>query len=418
MDKFVIEGGFPLKGKLKVNGAKNAALPLMAACLLMEGTSRLENFPYLTDILTMAQILEGLGVKVRRKNRTLEIDSTKLYHYEGPCKPVKLLRASILILGPLLARLGHARVYLPGGCNIGRRPVDLHIKGLRQLGARIEVNNEYIEAYTKGGLQGSNIYLNVPSVGATENLMLAASLAKGITLIKNTSSSPEVVDVANFLKRAGAKIEGEGTSVIKIEGVRELNCVHHRIIPDRIEAATLIMAAIITKGEISLTGICSNHLTSVFVKLRQMGAEIEVSDRGVRVKGGNLLKSIRVKTLPYPGFSTDLQPQITALACLARGTSVIRETIFEDRFTHVRGLRKMGAKIEEDKSQIRTKGLSCLKGAMVRAPDIRGGAALTLAGLAAEGRTEIEGIHHLDRGYEGLEEKLSKLGAKITRVED
>lgn len=418
MDKFVIEGGFPLKGKIKVNGAKNAALPLMASCLLTEGISRLENFPYLADILTMAQVLEGLGVKVRRRNRTLEIDSTHLSYYEGPYKPVKLLRASILILGPLLARLGHARVCLPGGCNIGRRPVDLHIKGLRQLGAKIEVNNGYIEAYTKGSLQGSNIYLNVPSVGATENLMLAASLAKGITLIRNASSSPEVVDVANFLKRAGAKIEGEGTNLIKIEGVGELNCVHHRIIPDRIEAGTLIMAAIITKGEISLEEICSNHLTSIFVKLRQMGAEIEAADRWVRVKGGNRLKPIRVKTLSYPGFSTDLQPQTTALACLARGTSVIRETIFENRFTHVRGLRKMGARIEEEKSQVRIKGVSCLKGAMVRAPDIRGGAALILAGLAAEGRTEIDGIHHLDRGYEGLEEKLSKLGAKITRVED
>lgn len=418
MDKFVIEGGFPLKGKLKVNGAKNAALPLMAAGLLTEGISRLENVPCLNDILTMAQVLEGLGVKVRRRNRTLEIDSTRLYQYEAPYKPVKLLRASILILGPLLARRGHARVCLPGGCNIGRRPVDLHIKGLRQLGAKIEINNGYIEAYTKGSLQGSSIYLNVPSVGATENLMLAASLARGMTLIRNASSSPEVVDVANFLKRAGAKIEGEGTNLIKIEGVRQLNSVHHRIIPDRIEAGTLIMAAIITKGEISLEEICSNHLTSIFVKLRQMGAEIETVGRRVRVKGGNLLKPIRVKTLPYPGFSTDLQPQITALACLARGTSVIRETIFEDRFTHVKGLRKMGAMIEEDKSEVRTKGVPCLKGAVVRVPDIRGGAALTLAGLAAEGRTEIEGIHHLDRGYEGLEEKLSKLGAKITRVED
>ncbi len=418
MDKFVIEGGFPLKGKLKVNGAKNAALPLMAASLLTEGISRLENVPYLIDILTMAQVLEGLGVEVRRRNRTLEIDSTKLYHYEAPYKSVKLLRASILILGPLLARGGHARVCLPGGCSIGRRPVDLHIKGLRQMGAKIEVNNRYIEAYTKGNLQGSSIYLNVPSVGATENLMLAGSLAKGITLIKNASSSPEVVEVANFLKRAGAKIEGEGTNLIKIEGVRQLTSVHHRIIPDRIEAGTLIMAAVITKGEILLEKIRSNHLSSIFVKLRQMGAEIEAADYQVRVKGGNILKPIRVKTLPYPGFSTDLQPQITALACLAQGTSVIRETIFENRFTHLPGLRKMGARIEEDRSQVKTKCVSSLKGAMVRAPDIRGGAALTLAGLAAEGKTEIDGIHHLNRGYERLEEKLSELGAKITRVED
>jgi UDP-N-acetylglucosamine 1-carboxyvinyltransferase len=417
VDKFVIEGGFPLKGKIKVNGAKNAALPLMAAGLLTEGISRLENVPYLIDILTMAQVLEGLGVKVRRRNRTLEIDSTHLSYYEAPHKLVKLLRASILILGPLLARWGHARICLPGGCNIGRRPVDLHLKGLRQLGAKIEVNNRYIEASVKGSLQGSNIYLNVPSVGATENLMLAATLARGVTLIRNASSSPEVLEVANFLKRAGAKIEGEGTNLIKIEGVRQLTSTHHRIIPDRIEAGTLIMAAIISKGEISLEEICSSHLTSIFVKLREMGAEMEAADHRLRVKGGNLLKSIRVKTLPYPGFSTDLQPQITALACLARGTSVIRETIFENRFTHVPGLRKMGAEIEEEGSQIITKGVPYLKGAMVRAPDIRGGAALTLAGLAAEGRTEIEAIHHLDRGYERLEVKLSKLGAKIIRVE-
>ena len=417
MEKFVIEGGFPLKGKLKVNGAKNAALPLMASCLLTEGVSRLENVPHLVDILAMAQVLEELGVKVRRKNGDLEIDSTHLSDHEAPYKPVKLLRASILVLGPLLARRGQARICLPGGCNIGRRPVDLHLKGLRQLGAKIKVNNGYIEASIKGSLQGSDIYLNVPSVGATENLMLAASLARGVTLIRNASSSPEVVEVANFLKLSGAKIEGGGTNLVKIEGVRELNCTHHRIIPDRIEAGTLIMAAIITKGEIGLEEICSNHLTSIFFKLREMGAEIEANEHWLRVKGGNLLKSIRVKTLPYPGFSTDLQPQITALACLARGTSVIRETIFENRFTHVPGLRKMGAKIEEDRSQIRTKGVSRLKGAMVRAPDIRGGAALILAGLAAEGTTEIGGIHHLDRGYESLEVKLSKLGAKITRVE-
>lgn len=418
MDRFVIEGGFPLKGKLKVNGAKNAALPLMAGCLLMDGISRLENVPSLTDISTMAQILEGFGVEVERKDRVLDIDAAHLSRYEAPYESVKLLRASILVLGPLLTRWGHARICLPGGCDIGRRPVDLHLRGLRQLGAKIEVNNRYIEAFAKGRLKGSNIYLNVPSVGATENLMLAASLAKGTTLIKNGSCSPEVIDLANFLKSAGAKIEGEGTDLIKIEGVNELKRVHYGIIPDRIEAGTLMMAAIITKGEISLEEICSNHLTSVFLKLRQLGAEIEVADSSVTVKGGNRLKPIRVKTLPYPGFSTDLQPQITALACLARGTSIIRETVFENRFTHVPGLRKMGARIEENKSQVITKSIPCLKGVPVSAPDIRGGAALTLAGLAAEGTTQIEGIHHLDRGYEALEKKLSRLGAKITRVKD
>jgi len=418
LDKFIIKGGFPLKGELRVNGAKNATLPIMAACLLTEGKSRLENVPHLTDTITMCRVLERLGVKIERKNKTLEVDSPSLSCWETPYDLVKSMRASVLVLGPLLARCRQAKVSLPGGCNIGIRPVDLHLKGLEQLGARIEIRNGYIRAQVKENLRGNNIYLSVPSVGATENLMFAASLAKGITLIKNSSCDPEIIDVANFLKKMGAKIEGEGTGMIKIEGVKELFPVEHSMIPDRIEAGTLIMAAIITRGEVTLEQISSNHLEITLDKLRQMGAEIDVGNHRIRVKGKDTLKPIKIKTLPYPGFSTDLQPQITTLACLTQGTSVITETIFENRFTHVSGLQKMGAQIKKEKSRVEVKGISSFHQASVAAPDIRGGAALILAGLAARGITEVKKIWHVDRGYEKLEEKLSKLGARIERIND
>jgi len=418
LDKFIIKGGFSLKGKVRVNGAKNAALPIMAACLLTEGKSRLENIPHLTDIITMCKVLKGLGAKVKRKNKTLEVDSAFLSHWETPYDLVKLMRASILVLGPLLARCGQARVSLPGGCNIGTRPVDLHLKGLEQLGAKIEIKNGYIEARVRKNLHGNNIYLNVPSVGATENLMFAASLAKGITLLKNSSRDPEVVDVANFLKKMGAKIEGEGTDIIKVKGVKELSPVSYSVIPDRIEAGTLIMAAIITRGEITLEQIAPHYLKITLDKLRQMGAEIDVGNHRIRVKGSDTLKPIRVKTLPYPGFSTDLQPQITTLACLAQGVSMITETIFENRFTHIPGLQKMGAQVKKGKSKVEIKGVSSLQGASVIAPDIRGGASLILAGLVAKEVTEVGEIYHVDRGYEKLEEKLSALGAKVERIRE
>jgi len=390
----------------------------MAACLLTEGESHLENIPHLTDITTMCKVLEGLGAKVKRKNKTLEVDSAFLSHWKTPYDLVKLMRASILILGPLLARCRQARVSLPGGCNIGARPVDLHLKGLEQLGAKIEIKNGYIEARTRKNLRGNNIYLDVPSVGATENLMFAASLAKGITLLKNSSQDPEIVDVANFLKKMGAKIEGEGTDTIKVKGVKELSPVSHSVIPDRIEAGTLIMAAIITRGEIILEQITPNYLKIILDKLRQMGAEIDVGDHRISVKGSDILKPIKVKTLPYPGFSTDLQPQITALACLAQGVSMITETIFENRFTHIPGLQKMGAQVKKGKSKVEIKGVSSFHGASVVAPDIRGGAALILAGLVAKEVTEVGEIYHVDRGYEKLEEKLSALGAKIERIKE
>jgi UDP-N-acetylglucosamine 1-carboxyvinyltransferase len=418
LDKFVIKGGFPLKGKLRVNGAKNATLPILAACLLTEGKSHLENVPCLTDIVTMCKVLEELGVKVERENKTVEVDSTSLSCWETPYDLVKLMRASILVLGPLLARCRRARVSLPGGCNIGARPVDLHLEGLKQLGASIEVKNGYIEARVKKNLRGANIYLDVPSVGATENIMFAATLAKGTTLIKNPSCDPEVIDVVNFLKKMGAHIEGEGTDIVRIDGVKELSPASHSVIPDRIEAGTLLMAAVITRGEVILERISPNYLRIILDKLRQMGAEVDVDNYTVRVKGDDVLKPIGVKTLPYPGFSTDLQPQMTTVVCLARGTSTITETIFESRFTHIAGLKKMGAQIKREKAKVEINGVSSLRRASVTAPDIRGGAALILAGLAAEGMSEVKEINHVDRGYEKLEEKLSKLGARIERMRD
>jgi len=418
LDKFIIKGGFPLKGKLRVNGAKNATLPILAACLLTEGKSHLENVPCLTDIVTMCRVLEELGVKAERENKTVEVDSVSLSCWETPYDLVKLMRASILVLGPLLARCRRARVSLPGGCNIGARPVDLHLEGLKQLGASIEVRNGYIEARVKKNLLGANIYLDVPSVGATENIMFAATLAKGTTLIKNPSCDPEVIDVANFLKKMGAHIEGEGTDIVRIDGVKELFPASHSVIPDRIEAGTLLMAAVITKGEVILERISPSYLRIILDKLRQMGAEVDVDNHTVRVKGDDVLRPIGVKTLPYPGFSTDLQPQITSVVSLAEGTSTITETIFESRFTHIAGLKKMGAQIKREKAKVEVNGVSSLRRASVTAPDIRGGAALVLAGLAAEGMSEVKEINHVDRGYEKLEEQLSKLGARIERMRD
>ncbi len=417
MERFVIQGRVPLKGKLRIPGAKNSALPLMCASILAEGKTRLLNVPHLMDVVTMQQVLEGLGIKVVRKDTTLEIDSTNLSGFEAPYELVKKMRASILVLGPLLARYGKAEICLPGGCCIGRRPVNLHLEGLRKLGARIKVKRGYIEAYTKG-FKGSPIHLDLPSVGATENLMLSACLSEGETVIKNASRAPEVVDLARFLRKMGAEIQGEGTSTIRIGGVKKLRSTHHSIIPDRIAAGTLLMAIVISRGEAVLEGTRPDHLGIVFTKLREMGAEIEVNSDKVRIKGGDYLRSVRIKTLPYPGFPTDLQPQITSLACLARGTSVITETIFENRFTHTPELQKMGAKIKQEGARVVVEEMPSLFGNLVRASDIRGGAALVLAGLAAQGTTIIEEIHHIDRGYEELEGNLSQLGAKMVRIKE
>ncbi|MEA1965205.1 MAG: UDP-N-acetylglucosamine 1-carboxyvinyltransferase [Candidatus Aerophobetes bacterium] len=417
MEKFIIRGGVPLKGKIRVKGAKNSALPLMAGCLLPEGKSRLENIPHLTDITAMAKVLEGLGAEIKREDSILEINTEKLSSYEPPSHLVKMMRASILVLGPILARFGYARVPLPGGCNIGVRPVNLHLEGLKKLGAEIKVKNGYIEAHTKRRLKGGKICLNLPSVGATENLLLAASLAEGTTLINNASCSPEVIDLINFLKKMGAEIENRGEKSIKVEGVKELRPVSYSIIPDRIEVGTFIIAGIITRGEITIEGVCMNHLRMPLEKLREMNAEMEITSSEVKIKKEeSTWKPIKIETLPYPGFPTDIQPQITTLACLAQGVSIIVETIFKDRFTHLSELRKMGADIERKEGMAIVRGVPLLQGTPVVASDIRGGAALILAGLTAKGVTEIHNISHIDRGYEKIDERLLKLGANISRM--
>ena len=418
MGKFVIEGGIPLEGTVKVSGSKNAALPIMAACLLTEGECHLKNIPHLADIQVMGKTLKELGVKVERKGEKLSVNAGHLTRYEASYELVRKMRASFLILGPLLARLSRARVPLPGGCNIGRRPIDLHLKGLNQMGAKIEIRHGYVEATAKKGLQGTNIYFDFPSVGATENIILAGCLAKGTTIIENPSRTPEVLDMIDFLKEMGVKINEKKANLIKIEGREEILPANYSIIPDRIEAGTLLIAGVISKGKIIVEGGNPNHLGTFLVKLKEMGVKIEISDKAIRATRESNINPVRIKTLSYPGFSTDLQPQLSSLACLAKGKSIIEETIFENRFTHVPELRRMGAQIEEGNSRIIIEGVPSLSGTQVTAPDIRGGAALVLAGLAARGRSEVFEIHHIDRGYERLEEKLSNLGARIRRKED
>jgi len=417
MEKLIIQGETVLKGKVRVSGAKNAALPLMAACLLIEDECCLKNVPELTDIKAMAQTLQELGVKLEAKENELKVNAHKLLKDEAPSNLVNMLRASILILGPLLVRKGRANLTLPGGCNIGLRPINLHLKGLSQMGAKIELNNGYIRAKVDSHLVGTNIYLDFPSVGATENILLAASLAKGTTIIQNASCTPEVVDVCNFLERAGVKIKGKGTRTLVIKGASSLSPVSHFIISDRIEAGTFMMAAGITGGEIILKDVDHKHLKAPISKLESMGMSIERVDRKIKVKGSFPLKPVKVKTLPHPGFPTDLQPQLTSLSCLAEGESEIVETIFESRFSHISELKKMGAKIKQQGEKIKVAGVPTLHGESLVASDIRGGAALILAGLAARGETEILNPHYIDRGYEKFEEKLSSLGANIKREE-
>ncbi len=375
----------------------------------------LKNVPQLTDIKVMSKTLQGLGAKVTSEKDEMTIDASQLLQEEASPKLVSMLRASILVLGPLLARKRKAKVAFPGGCNIGPRPVDLHLKGLVKMGTNIQMKNEHIEASVNHGLVGNNIYLDFPSVGATENLILAASLAKGITLIENASCAPEIIDLCKFLQKAGALIKGVGTNILTIEGVNSLFPCTHFIIPDRIEAGTFMIAAGITGGEILLKNVELEHLKTPISKLKNMGMQIEAMKNKIQVKGCFSLKSIQVKTQPHPGFPTDLQPQLTSLACLSKEDSLIIETVFERRFLHIPELQKMGAKIKQKNINIKIAGVPFLKGAQVTASDIRGGAALVLAGLAAKGKTEILNPQHVDRGYERFEEKLAILGAKIKR---
>jgi len=418
MDKIRIQGGIPLKGKVVLSGAKNAALPIMSATLLTDGWSTLSNLPALRDIQTEKKLLSFLGASFEeRPEATLRINSSKIDRFEAPYDLVKTMRASILALGPLVARFGRARVSLPGGCAIGARPINLHLAGLELMGARIDLKHGYVEAKARH-LRGAEIIFDIPTVTGTENLMMAACLAKGKTIIGNAAKEPEVVDLANFLTAMGAKIEGAGTDVITIQGVSLLNPADYRIMPDRIEAATYMVAAGITGGEITLDGYDGSCVETVVVKLREAGLEFSQKKTGLTVHGPRKIKSVSITTQPYPGFPTDMQAQFMALMSLGQETSIIKETIFENRFMHVSELQRLGADIQVSGNQAVVKGVSKLLGAPVMATDLRASASLVLAGLAADGTTEISRVYHLDRGYEGLEKKLLPLGARIERIKE
>jgi UDP-N-acetylglucosamine 1-carboxyvinyltransferase len=416
MQKLVIQGGKPLEGTVKISGAKNAALPLMAAALLADGTTTYSRIPQLRDIMTTKRLLCELGVKIEGKD-VLRIDASEIHSHEAPYHLVKTMRASILVLGPLLARFGKARVSLPGGCAIGSRPVDLHLKSLSSMGVSISLEGGYILAETSK-LKGARIYFDVSTVTGTENIMMAASLAEGTTILENAAKEPEIVELADVLNKMGAHIEGAGGDVITIEGVQSLSPVEHAIMPDRIEAGTYMVAAGMTQSTITLTDCSINHLHALLEKLEEIGLNIVAGSGTIKVGGNGRLKSTDVKTLPYPGFPTDMQAQIMALLCLSKGTSIITETIFEDRFMHVGELKRLGADIRLEGNSAVINGVKELCGAPVMATDLRASASLVLAGLVARGVTEISRVYHLDRGYENMEEKLSKLGADIQRVNE
>lgn len=415
MDKIVIEGGHSLRGKVSVSGAKNAALPVITACLLTGGQHRLENIPRLRDIETIIRILSQLGVSFEFEQNTLVVNSEKLSGHEAPYELVKTMRASILILGPLLARYRRAKISLPGGCAIGARPVDLHLKALAAMGVEMFLDQGYINAEV-GRLKGAEIFFDTPTVTGTENIMMAAVLAEGETTLRNAAREPEIQDLASMLRDMGADIEGDGTHTITIRGVKELKPVAHTVIPDRIEAGTFMIAAAMTRGEVEISGCRAEHLGAVIEKLESAGAEIRLVEGGVTVKGPQTLNSVDVRTMPFPGFPTDLQAQFMAAMCLAEGWSMIRETVFENRFIHVSELERMGADIEINGGQALVRGREHLLAAPVMATDLRASASLILAGLVAEGgNTEVRRIYHLDRGYEALEKKFAGLGAKIWR---
>lgn len=417
-EKLIISGRNRLQGTVKIDGAKNSALSIMAATLLTKDVCILRNVPRLTDVDTMAAVIRKLGIKVEwRGDNTLYIDSDDFNNYEAPYELVKMMRGSILVMGPLLARLKKAKISLPGGCAIGARPVDFHLKGFEALGAQVEVEKGYIEAKVDK-LKGDDIYLDFPSLGATENIMMAACLAEGITTIENAAKDPEVVELGHFLNKMGAKVEGLGTDLIRIEGVKELHGIDYTIIPDRIEAGTYMIAAAITGGDVLIEKADPLLLKPLIVKLEEAGVRIELEKSLIKVIGPSRVKAVDIKTLPFPGFPTDMQAQFMALSCVAKGTSVITETVFEKRFVHIGDLIRMGADIKVEGHSAIIKGVKKLSAAPVMASDLRGGAALVLAGLVAEGTTELSRIYHLDRGYVKLEEKLNSLGADIKRVKE
>ena len=415
MERLYIEGGIPLKGRVRVSGAKNAVLPMIAACLLADSPSTLEEVPDLADVRTICTVIENLGARVIRNNGSITVQPPDQLTTEAPYELVRKMRASFLVMGPMLARSGRATVSMPGGCNIGSRPIDLHLKGFHLMGSTIRHGYGCITAVAKQ-LVGNRVYLDFPSVGATENIMMAATLAEGTTVIENAAEEPEVVDLANFLSAMGAKIKGAGTKVIRIQGVKRLAGTTYTIIPDRIEAGTFLAAAAITGGDVLVENVICDHVKSVVAKLKEAGAIIQPTQEGLRVKGSVEMMPLDIKTMPYPGFPTDMQPQMMAVVTLAQGTSIITETVFENRYLHINELKRMGAKIKVAGRSVIVQGVPELYGAPVKATDLRAGAALVLAGLAAGGETRVGCLEHIDRGYDRLEEKLRGLGARIRRV--
>jgi len=414
MDKIVITGGNRLCGAVRVSGAKNSALPILASTILGSGECVITNVPRVVDVLTMGKLLRIFGAQVSHEGNRAVVKTDVIDSTEAPYDLVKTMRASVLALGPLVARWGRAKVSLPGGCAIGSRPVNLHLAGLAKLGADISLEHGYITAKAKR-LKGARIYCDTPTVTGTENLMMAASLADGTTVLENVAKEPEITDLADFLTRRGARIEGAGTDIITIEGVRELRGGEHEVIPDRIEAGTYLAAAAITGGDVTITHCRPAHLEALLMKLSEAGAHVQTEKERVRVTVSNRLKGTDVRTLPYPGFPTDMQAQMVTVMCLAEGTSVVTETVFESRFMHVEELRRMGADIRVEGNRLVVTGRPSLTGAPVMASDLRASAGLIIAGLAADGTTEVQRVYHLDRGYERIEEKLRGLGAKIER---
>jgi UDP-N-acetylglucosamine 1-carboxyvinyltransferase len=416
VDKLVIQGGVPLTGEVRVSGAKNAALPIICASLLTRGMLRLRNVPHLRDVTTTLNLLAQMGVEISLDEKLgVGLTAAKLHNLSAPYELVKTMRASILVLGPMIARFGEARVSLPGGCAIGQRPVDLHIKGLQAMGAQIEIEQGYILARA-GRLKGTHIVLDLVTVTGTENLMMAAVLADGVTVLENAAREPEVIDLAECLNAMGARVKGAGTDVITIEGVEELHGATHRIMPDRIEIGTFLCAAAATGGDIRLKGTRSNILDSVVGKLQESGAHIEHGEDWIHLSTNGTLKAVSLRTAPYPAFPTDMQAQFMALNSVAQGTATVTETIFENRFMHVQELRRLGADIEVEGNTAIVRGVSLLKGAAVMATDLRASASLVVAGLVAKGETLVDRVYHLDRGYECIEEKLGQLGARIKRT--
>ncbi|BAC14928.1 UDP-N-acetylglucosamine 1-carboxyvinyltransferase [Oceanobacillus iheyensis] len=421
MEKIIVSGGHQLNGTVRLEGAKNAVLPVLAASLIAsEGESVIKEVPVLADVYTINEVLRNLNAEVEfdSTTKTVNINASQQLETEAPFEYVRKMRASVLVLGPLLARYGHAKVAMPGGCAIGSRPIDLHLKGFEAMGAEIHVGNGYVEANVNGRLQGAKIYLDMPSVGATENIMMAAALAEGKTVIENAAKEPEIVDLANYLNKMGANIVGAGTETIRIIGVEKLRGTEHMIIPDRIEAGTFMVASAITGGNVFIENAMREHLRSVISKLEEMNVDVIDENGGLRIIGPEKLKSTDIKTLPHPGFPTDMQSQMMSLMLRAEGTGVITETVFENRFMHVEEFRRMNANIKIEGRSVIIEGISELQGAEVAATDLRAAAALILAGLVSDGYTRVTELKHLDRGYVDIVDKLAALGADIKRVDE